>query len=39
MPNIMSLGVCFKKIAPHQSWRVWLMHSSLATPAFIRHKN
>jgi len=27
MPNIMSLGVCLKKIAPRQSWRVCAWYS------------
>jgi len=25
MPNIISLGICFIKIAPRQSWRFCLM--------------
>jgi len=24
VPNIMSLGICLKKIAPHQIWRILL---------------
>jgi len=23
--NIMNLGICFKRIAPHQSWSVFLI--------------
>jgi len=23
VPHIMSLGLCFKKIAPRQRWRIW----------------